>query len=112
MKTLFHLLLLIVPFFVNGQTIQYRMVDFTPFKYSAETTFWLALDLNKVEFDSFKSHCNTLFTIDKIHNIFSCVNANGDSESGKILDITQTDLALMLEILFANTGAYHFPFVK
>ena len=112
MKTIIHLLLLIVPFFVNGQTIQYRMVDFTPFKFPAETTFWLALDSNKVEFDSLKSYCNTLYTIDITHNVFSYVGANGDSESGKILDVTQTDLALMVEVLFANMGVYHFLFGK
>ena len=97
---------------MNGQTIQYRMVDFTPFKYPAETTFWLALDSNKVEFDSLKSHCNTLYTIDITRNVFSYVGANGDSESGNILDVTQTDLALMVEVLFANSGVYHFLFGK
>jgi hypothetical protein len=112
MKTIIHLLLLIVPLFITGQTIQYRMVDFTPFKYQAETTFWLALDSNKVEFDSLKSHCNNLYTIDITSNVFSYVGANGDSESGKILDVNQTDLALIVEVLFANMGAYHFLFGK
>jgi hypothetical protein len=112
MKTLFQFLLLIMPFFLNGQTIQYRMVDFTPFKFTSETTFWQALDANKVEFDSLKYHCNTLYTIDITNNVFSYVGSNGDSESEKMLDVTQTDLALMVEVPFKNKGTYHFLFGK
>jgi hypothetical protein len=112
MKTLFHLLLLTVPFFVYSQTIQYRMIDFTPFKYPAETIFWLALDSNKVEFDSLKSHCNSLYTEDITNNVISYMGTNGYSESGNMLDVAQTDLALMVEVLFANTGAYIFFSVK
>ena len=71
MKYFISFILLLISFSVNAQTIKYRMIDFTPFKYPAEITFWLALDSNKVEFDLLKSHCNTIYTIDITNNIFS-----------------------------------------
>ena len=112
MKTLITLLFLTVTTLVNSQTIKYRMVDFTYFKYPAETTFWLALDSNKVEFDSLKSHCNTVYTIDVTNNVFSFVDHKGDKESYKMLDVIQTELALMVEFLIPNKGTYHFLFGK
>ena len=110
MKTLITLLFLTVTTLVNGQTIKYRMVDFTPFKFPAETTFWSALDSKKVEFDSLKNHCNTIYTIDITNNIFSYVDFKGDKESYKMLDVTQTEHALMVEFLIPNKGTYHFLF--
>ena len=110
MKTFITLLFLTVTTLVNGQTIKYRMVDFTPFKYPSETTFWLALDSKKVEFDSLKNHCNTVYTIDIANNIFSYVDFKGDKESYKMLDVTQTEHALMVEFLIPNKGTYHFLF--
>ena len=110
MKYFISFLLLIISFSVNAQTIKYRMIDFTPFKYPAEITFWLALDSNKVEFDLLKSHCNTIYTIDITNNIFSYVGVNGDSWSGKMIDFTQTELALMIEVFIPKMGTYHFLF--
>ena len=104
MKTLITLLFLTIATLVNSQTIKYRMVDFTYFKYPSETTFWLALDSNKVEFDSLKSHCNTIYTIDIRNNVFSFVDHKGDKESYKMLDVTKTELALMVEFLIPNKG--------
>ena len=112
MKTLITLLFLTIATLVNSQTIKYRMVDFTYFKYPSETTFWLALDSNKVEFDSLKSHCNTIYTIDIRNNVFSFVDHKGDKESYKMLDVTKTELALMVEFLIPNKGTYHFLFGK
>ena len=110
MKYFISFILLLISFSVNAQTIKYRMIDFTPFKYPAEITFWLALDSNKVEFDLLKSHCNTIYTIDITNNIFSYVGVNGDSWSGKMIDFTQTELALMIEVFIPKMGTYHFLF--
>ena len=110
MKYFISFILLLISFSFNAQTIKYRMIDFTPFKYPAEITFWLALDSNKVEFDLLKSHCNTIYTIDITNNIFSYVGVNGDSWSGKMIDFTQTELALMIEVFIPKMGTYHFLF--
>ena len=112
MKYFISFLLLLISFSVNAQTIKYRMIDFTPFKYPAEITFWLALDSNKVEFDLLKSHCNTIYTIDITNNIFSYVDHKGEKESYKMLDVTQTELALMIEVFIPKMGTYHFLFGK
>ena len=110
MKYFISFIILLISFSVNSQTIKYRMIDFIPFKYPAEITFWLALDSNKVEFDSLKSHCNTISTIDITNNIFSYVDHKGEKESYKMLDVTQTELALMIEVFIPKMGNYHFLF--
>jgi hypothetical protein len=112
MKYFISFIILLISFSVNAQTIKYRMIDFTPFKFPAEITFWSALDSNKVEFDSLKSHCNTIYTIDITNNVFSYVGVNGDSWSGKMIDFTKTEFALMLEVSIGNIGTYHYLFGK
>lgn len=112
MKYSIFFLLLLISFSVSSQTIKYRMSDFTYFKFPAEITFWQALDSNRVEFDSLKSHCNTIYSVDITNNIFSCVDANGDTWSGKMMNLTLTQLAVMLEVEIENIGIYHYLFGK
>ena len=111
MKTfLIFVLLSLVTLTTKSQVIQYRIIDFTYFHFPEEITFWSALESNKVVFDTLKNHCNTIYTIDIPNHVFSYVDFKGNMENFKILNVTQTEVALNVEFLIPNVGVYHFLF--